>query len=262
MQPNWLIFILFMAALAVSFSRVGLFVSVVSLLIVGIVRLVRMKSAKDFFTAAIILPSIVFVTVMVSLSSSYVGASLELPSGSGSSSILQYFQYSREVGAGGRLAYWMSSWNTFLDSPVTGVGLGQSPFYFFKNVPLSAYGEWEVQRYMRGEMINEGLPNAKNMIFRVLAETGLVGAGIFGAFLTTHFLYALTTRRVEVTVFSIVLFVALVVDFWSLDTFALPTFWWALAILWTMSRLKREEQFNQPIPKTSPKIQRRYVYGA
>ncbi len=255
-QPSWLIFALFMAALAMSFSRLGLVVSVVSVLIVGVFRLIKTKSAKDFLVSAVILPSVVLVTVVVSLLSPYVRETFDLL-GSSPLSVLDY-SFSKEVGAGGREAFWMSSWNTFSESPVTGVGLGQSPFYFYRNVPLWAYSEYEVQRYMRGDIINQGLPNAKNMVFRALSETGLVGTAIFAAFVTAHFVYALTFRRIEVTVFSVVLVVTLVVDFMSVDSFALPTVWWALAILWTMSRLKREEQFNS-FTKTHPKIQVRYA---
>jgi hypothetical protein len=43
----------------------------------------------------------------------------------------------------------------------------------------------------------------------------------------------------------------------SVDSFALPTVWWALAILWTMSRLKREEQFNSFTKKNPGKVRRR-----
>ncbi len=252
-KPNWLLFALFMAAIGMSFSRAGLAVSIVSLLIAGIFRLTKIKSAKDFLVAAIVLPTVVAVTTMASLSSPYVRATFDLPASSQSA----VYHYAKEIGGGGRLAFWMTSWNTFSEQPITGVGLGQSPFYFYRNVPLWAYNEYEVVRYMSGELINQGLPNAKNMVFRALAETGLVGAAMFAAFLATHFVYALTSRGVEVTVFCVVLIVALVVDFWSLDTFALPTFWWALALLWAISRLKREERSNPVTYKKSSRIQER-----
>jgi hypothetical protein len=157
-QPSWLIFALFMAALAMSFSRLGLVVSVV-LADSGCFRLIKTKSAKDFLVSAVILPSVVLVTVMVSLLSPYVRETFDLL-GRSPLSVLDY-SFSKEVGAGGREAFWMSSWNTFSESPVTGVGLGQSPFYFQKR-SLWAYSEYEVQRYMRGDIINQGLPNAKH----------------------------------------------------------------------------------------------------
>jgi hypothetical protein len=90
------------------------------------------------------------------------------------------------------------------------------------------------------------MPNAKNLFIRVLAETGIVGVVLFISFVVKHFVSALASRRSEVTVFAVVLAIALIVDFMSLDTFALPTWWLALALLWTMSRFRRPERSLNP----------------
>lgn len=252
-QPIWFVFALFVAALVLSFSRAGLLVFVASLLIVGTLRLATRMSAKNVLVAVVVLPVIVAVILVGALSNSYVRAAFD-SAGDVITGTKTVAESVGSAGGAGRLAFAAASWNTFLASPITGVGLGQSPFYFYDNVPSWTLGEPEVARYADGEA--SGLPNAKNMFLRVLAETGIIGAAVLAFFVIRHLVYALGSRRLEVTAFALVVAVAMAVDFMSLDSFALPTFWWALAIMWALARLKRER------PSAPLTIQRNVVVNS
>lgn len=237
-RPTVPILAAFMAAIVLTFSRAGLMVAVASLAIMASLRLFKVKSAKDLLVPMIALPLVAVVISGGALLNPYVRAAAGsvINTATGSQSLVQA---AGTAGVSGRLAFWATAGNTFLTSPVTGVGLGQSPFYFSESVPAWAVAEVEIAAYLSGE--TPGLPNAKNMVMRLLAETGVVGTVIFLAFVARHLVYALMTRRLEVTAFALLVAVALAVDFMSLDTFALPAFWWALALLWAIARIAREE---------------------
>ena len=256
-QPNWLVLGLFMAAIALSFSRGGLLASVLMLLVACAFRFVKARSVKDLFLPVVILPTVAITVASVALLNPYVRAVFEFPD-----SWQSMFAYIRAVGASSRVTLWITWWNIFLESPITGVGLGQSPFYFYSKVPFWAVREWEIFQYVVGVLPD--LPNSKNMFVRVLAETGVVGAALFFVFIVKHFVCALASRRTEVTVFAVVLALALMVDFMSLDTFALPTLWLALALLWTTSRFNGERQprSRQLGPFRGSKVENAPVAGA
>lgn len=234
-QPNWLVLALFMAAITLSLSRGGLVASVLMLVAACAFWFAKARSVKDLLTPIVVLLTVALMVSVAYLSSSYVRVAFDFPD-----SWQSMFAYVRAAGASSRVTLWLTWWNTFLESPIMGVGLGQSPFYFYSNVPFWAVREWEVFQYMIGVLPD--MPNAKNLFIRVLAETGIVGVVLFFAFVVKHFVCALASRRSEVTVFAVVLAIAMIVDFMSLDTFALPTWWLALALLWTMSRFRRRER--------------------
>jgi len=86
--------------------------------------------------------------------------------------------YLVDINAGGRGAYATGALAAFEEHPVTGVGLGASGFYIYANLP-----DWalttvpEIARQLSPE--NRLYPNPKNMYVRLLAETGLLGFGLF-----------------------------------------------------------------------------------
>ena len=242
-QPNWLVLTLFVAAIAVTLSRGGLVTSVAILLVACTFRLVKARSAGDLLVPVVALPAVALMVAVAYLASPYVRTAFDLPN-----SWQSVFEYLRAAGASNRMTLWITWWRTFLDSPITGVGLGQSPFYFYSNVPFWAVREWEIFQYVTGVLPD--LPNSKNMFIRLLAETGIVGAVLFFAFVVRHFVDALSSRSTEIAVFAVSLAIALTVDFMSLDTFALPTLWFALALLWNMSRFKRQQLSGSRSPET------------
>jgi hypothetical protein len=244
-QPNWLVLALFVAALALSLSRGGLLTSVAMLLVACPFLLVKARSIKDLLVPVLFLSAVALMVAVAYLASPYVRTVFDFPDNRQS-----VFEYLRTTGAINRVTLWITWWRTFLDSPITGVGLGQSTFYFYSNVPFWTVREWEIFQYVIGVLPD--LPNSKNMFIRLLAETGIVGAVLFLAFVVRHFVYALSSRGTQSIVFATGLAIALTVDFMSLDTFALPTLWFALALLWNMSRFEREQGLRSAEAKHGP----------
>jgi O-antigen ligase len=90
-------------------------------------------------------------------------------------------QYIVSINAGARGAYSTGALAAFEQYPITGVGLGASGFYIYKNLP-----DWalttvpEIAKQLSPE--NRLYPNPKNLYVRLLAETGLIGFFLFLAF--------------------------------------------------------------------------------
>jgi O-antigen ligase len=90
-------------------------------------------------------------------------------------------EYIVDINAGARGAYSAGALAAFEEYPLTGVGLGASGFYIYKNLP-----DWalttvpEIAKQLSPE--NRLYPNPKNLYVRLLAETGLIGCFLFLAF--------------------------------------------------------------------------------
>lgn len=153
--------------------------------------------------------------------------------------------------AGARSAYTFGALGTYEQSPVTGVGLGASGFYIYKNLP-----DWvmttvpEIARQLSPE--NRLYPNPKNMYVRLLAETGVIGFFMFVAFLFSLLgdsLLALKSRRSLMRYVGIAgLFAWLAVLFYNLtqDSFATPNIWINFGILAGMTAYALESEDKIP----------------
>jgi O-antigen ligase len=90
-------------------------------------------------------------------------------------------QYMIDINAGARGAYIVGALAAFEEHPWTGVGLGGSGFYIYKNLP-----DWslttvpEIAKQLSPD--DHLYPNPKNIYVRLLAETGLIGFVLFLAF--------------------------------------------------------------------------------
>jgi O-antigen ligase len=90
-------------------------------------------------------------------------------------------EYMVDINAGARGAYSAGALAAFEEYPLTGVGLGASGFYIYKNLP-----DWalttvpEIAKQLSPE--NRLYPNPKNLYVRLLAEAGLIGFFLFLAF--------------------------------------------------------------------------------
>lgn len=93
-----------------------------------------------------------------------------------------YLEY---LGFGARFTYWQTAYNIYDSHPLLGVGLGNYAFYFEENLPdqpLAAIPE--VLRLIVPDVGREQLVTSKNFYLRLLSETGLLGTAAFIAFLT------------------------------------------------------------------------------
>jgi hypothetical protein len=144
--------------------------------------------------------------------------------------------YLISVGAGTRLALMQASWETFLERPWIGAGLGQSGFSILDHLPSWSYDQVkEVALLYAPTAI--ALPNPKNLWVRLLAETGLVGSISFAGFMLVLGAASISlARRPEplaryIGVAGSMGWVAAVLAGFSLDSFALPTMWISMGLV-------------------------------
>jgi O-antigen ligase len=158
--------------------------------------------------------------------------------------------YLLSIGGGPRLGLISASYAIYTQSPWLGVGLGQSGFYILDHLPPWLFNkENEVL-----EMLIPGahvFPNPKAVWIRLLAETGIVGFALFASFMlilgfSSLRLLKRTTRRAQFTgLFGIMSLTAVILEGFSLDSFALPTWWVAFAFItvtvWNADRLDGDQ---------------------
>lgn len=142
-----------------------------------------------------------------------------------------------------RYVYWVSGWKVFNAHPFFGVGMGNAGFFFKEWLPSYSWSLPEVlDIYYRADFI----PNIKSLWVRILAETGIVGFSTFISWLYTTFVTSRSLRRETTPVYSMAgwigLFalIALVVEGFSIDSFALPYLWITFALVHS-ARAVREQ---------------------
>ncbi|MFN2144313.1 MAG: O-antigen ligase family protein [Anaerolineales bacterium] len=89
--------------------------------------------------------------------------------------------YVRSIAAAARTAYIQAGIDIFNLHPWLGVGLGGSSFYLFDHLPQWAFGvPYEIALQFSPDS-NE-IPNVRNLIIRLLSETGIIGFWFYMAF--------------------------------------------------------------------------------
>jgi hypothetical protein len=99
-------------------------------------------------------------------------------------SLVGYLSY---IGLDARVIYSQAALNTYNAFPLLGVGLGNYAFYFEEMLPYRPLADVpEILLMITPEMGRDRLITSKNFHFRILAETGIVGAAAFLAFLIAN----------------------------------------------------------------------------
>ncbi len=144
----------------------------------------------------------------------------------------------------GRVATWQAAAEMWIDHPVSGVSLGNGYRYFGVYMPdwalttdLFAEGENQGELWLDPYAPEKG--NAKNLLLRLLAETGALGTILFVAFFLKHIFYARGGDRYY-DAFRLAAGAALVFNWLNTDTFADPAMWILLATLHAAGRLRTE----------------------
>lgn len=139
----------------------------------------------------------------------------------------------------GRAAAAQASFNMWLDHPVTGVSLGNGFRYFGDYAPDWFYetgifntGTREGAAWLDPNAPEKG--NAKNMVLRLMSETGLVGLLLFVAFFWRQIFRGPPIDAYH-SEFRLATATALGFGFLNVDTFADPTFWIPLALCFAMN---------------------------
>lgn len=145
-----------------------------------------------------------------------------------------FYAFTNQLAFAERTVYWGTGLEIFASHPFLGVGLGNAGFYFTEKMPAYGWGLVEVKKLFYRWT---SLPNIKSLWVRIPAETGLVG---FGIFLGWFFLLWQSTRlgRASVDPWLKTLawagtfaWIAFLVEGFSIDSLALPYFWFAMALI-------------------------------
>lgn len=139
--------------------------------------------------------------------------------------------YANQLIIAERIVFWQVGWDVFNDHPWLGVGLSNAGYFFAEKLPAYGYGLIEISQNLYRET---ALPNTKALWVRLLAETGLLGFALFSAWLLVQWAggadLAHSPSRLQRSLGLAVQFVVLglLVEGFSVDTFALPYYWFAL----------------------------------
>jgi len=152
------------------------------------------------------------------------------------SDMSNFWRYVSSASLGPRVAYAAGAMPAFDANPLTGVGLGASGFWIYRNIPDELLvGEPEIAQALAPN--SRLFPNPKNLYARLLAETGLAGMALFAAFWLGIFADGLAALRRSspfmrfagtAAVFTLS---ALIFQSVSIDSFAMPELWLNLGIL-------------------------------
>ena len=145
-----------------------------------------------------------------------------------------FAEYLQNAYLGPRAAYLQAALAAYEDNPIFGSGLGASGFWIYPNIPDWALaGNPEIARQMSPD--SNIFPNPKNMLVRLLAETGIVGFSIYSVFLI-NLLYLANKARNSAPqgngefwswfgVSALTSLISIAILSLSQDSFAMPELW-------------------------------------
>jgi hypothetical protein len=159
--------------------------------------------------------------------------------------IINYFEY---LGFGARYTYMETAYQVYDDYPILGVGLGNYAFYFDERLPDRPLAVIpEVLRLVVPVPGNSRLITPKNLILRVMAETGMLGLATFIAFIMAILgcaLYLRFSPKIEVKfwgVGGILGLIAFGLVAFSFDSFAIPNMWVVFGLITAAMRLSQKQ---------------------
>jgi len=144
------------------------------------------------------------------------------------------FQYLNQLAFAERAIYWSTGFTIFGEHPLLGVGVGNAGYYFPDHLPAFAFALPEITDliYRSGY-----LPNTKSLWVRLLAETGLVGFAFFLAWAALLWTAGRMLRSRPEGLYRTLgwmgsfTLIALVIEGFSVDSFALPYLWVSTGLL-------------------------------
>jgi len=147
---------------------------------------------------------------------------------------------SNTLALAGRAAAAQAAVGMWLDHPLAGVSLGNGFRHFAGYAPewFFATGAFNTGNREGAAWLDPNSPekgNAKNMMLRLLSETGLVGFVLFFAFFLGQIFHGPATDAYHAE-FRLATALALGFGYLNTDTFADPTFWIPLALCFAMNR--------------------------
>lgn len=155
-----------------------------------------------------------------------------------------FYEVTNQLAFAERVIFWSTGWEIFNDYPFLGVGLGNAGFYFPEKMPAFGWALWEVSQVF---FYHGYLPNIKSLWVRILAETGILGFSIF--FIWNYLLWfsGKITKLGKDPMLKMaglagqLVLIAFIVEGFSIDSFALPYYWFSVGMLSAAACLARCE---------------------
>lgn len=144
-----------------------------------------------------------------------------------------------------RFTYFETAFRIFEAFPVVGVGLGNYAFYFDEMLPDQIYFQPEIIRQTTPDEGRDRLITPKNLIARLLSETGILGTAAFITFILAIagcILYLLANPDLRFRYWGLsgtLAFVVFCVVVFSFDSFALPNMWVVFGLLTAAAHLEQ-----------------------
>ena len=242
---EWILLVWALAVLALTFSRAGLFLMLV-LIFLSVVFFWRQRpkpaGKKRTFLKTLLTSSLLGMGLMgllvglifvASSKNAFFGRLWNYWQRKPSEGYLEYIGgYFEYLGFGARFTYWEAAYNTYQANPLLGVGLGNYAFYFNEMLPDKPLASTpEVLRLVVPEVGRNRLVTPKNFYLRLLAETGLLGAAAFAAFVMAVMgcaLYLWFSQDLKAKFWAmagLLGIAAFLIDSFSFDSFAIPNMW-------------------------------------
>lgn len=143
------------------------------------------------------------------------------------------FYLAEKLSLAARFVYWDAGIGIFNAHPIAGVGLGHAGFYIPDHLNEYAFRLVEVRDLLYN---SQTLLNIKSFWIRILAETGIIGFCIFLVWYLCSYLRLKPYLKFDASMKSTAAWmgcftlIAFLMEGFSLDTFALPYFWFSLGI--------------------------------
>jgi len=147
-----------------------------------------------------------------------------------------------------RILYWQTGWKIFNDYPIFGVGLENVGFFFEEKMPGFAWALDE-PRHLMYQADYQG--NIKNLWFRLLAETGVIGFLSFAVWLFLLFILVNQYQKINSSEFNYwemvgkIALISLLVEGFSIDSFAMPYYWIILGLVSSKYLINKSQEENQ-----------------
>jgi O-antigen ligase len=146
-----------------------------------------------------------------------------------------------------RITYWQTAYTIYSQHPWLGVGLGNYAFYFQEALPRQSWHRQpEILRQITPGEGNPRLITPKNLYVRLLAETGVIGTGLFLCFLLGllgHAIFLWLSPAEDEYYWGAAGLLGLLVfsiGALSFDSFALPNMWVVFGLITAARRLSTQ----------------------
>jgi hypothetical protein len=259
-----------MVVLVFTFSRTGLFV-LIALVFVGILFF-RSPGGKEgekgnsrtktwvrrLVEAGLLVVILIGMIYFVGSQNTFFSRLWNYWSEASKTSVAGFFEH---IGFSARFAYGQAAYSTFEAYPEIGVGVGNYAFYFQEMLPDEPIARTpELLKIVTPDPGRNRLITPKNFYFRILSETGLIGAAAFVSFLIAilgcalFLWYSAEKEQYFWGKAGLLGLIAFALAAFSFDSFAIPNMWVVFGLItsaaWVFGRKEIDDGISTVDIKT------------